>query len=166
MNGMSNAGRPFGGGPPLIAKDAVAAIILCEDGRYLLQLRDDTPEIWFPAHWGLFGGAIDPGEEPFAALQRELREELQLNGRTARRFVQFEFDLRELGQGRVWRAYYTIQTTAEERRSLRLGEGAAMKTLLPEEIFGKLRLVPYDAFALWLHAKRSRFTTSEVCGRS
>lgn len=166
MNGISSAGRPFGGGPPLIAKDAVAAIILCEDGRYLLQLRDDSPHIWFPAHWGLFGGAIDPGEEPFAALQRELREELQLNGRTARRFVQFEFDLRELGQGRVWRAYYTIQTTAEERRSLRLGEGAAMKTLLPEEIFGKLRLVPYDAFALWLHAKRSRFTASEVCGRS
>ena len=61
---------------------------------------------------------------------------------------------------------YTIQTTAEERRGLRLGEGVEMKTFLPEEIFEKLRLVPYDAFALWLHADRSRFTASEVCSRS
>ena len=36
--------------------DASAAIIILEDGRYLLQLRDDIELIWYPGHWGCFGG--------------------------------------------------------------------------------------------------------------
>jgi len=63
---------------PLAAGDAVAAIICVEGDGYLMQLRDARPDIWYPDHWGLFGGAIDPGEEPIQALRRELLEELEL----------------------------------------------------------------------------------------
>src|SRR5690242_7998717 len=53
--------------PPL---GAAAAILVAPDRRYLLQHRDNRPDIWDPDHWGLFGGSIDPGETPEQALAR------------------------------------------------------------------------------------------------
>lgn len=44
--------------------------------RFLMQLRDDLPDILYPGHWGLFGGHLEPGETPEAGLRRELDEEL------------------------------------------------------------------------------------------
>jgi 8-oxo-dGTP pyrophosphatase MutT (NUDIX family) len=55
---------------------AVAALLQLADGRYVMQLRDSNPGIFYPDHWGCFGGAVDAGEEPVAALVRELAEEL------------------------------------------------------------------------------------------
>jgi 8-oxo-dGTP pyrophosphatase MutT (NUDIX family) len=51
-------------------------MLLDEHGRYLMQLRDDIPGILYPGHWGLFGGGIEPGETPEAAMRRELAEEI------------------------------------------------------------------------------------------
>src|SRR3954470_23042017 len=61
---------------PLQVMNAVAALLVLDDGRYILQLRDNKPQIFYPDHWGLFGGAVDEGEHEVEALQRELREEL------------------------------------------------------------------------------------------
>jgi 8-oxo-dGTP diphosphatase len=54
----------------------VATVIPCYGSRALLQLRDEMPNIDFPGCWGLFGGEINPGEEPAAAAKRELYEEI------------------------------------------------------------------------------------------
>jgi 8-oxo-dGTP diphosphatase len=54
----------------------VAIAILHQNGKFLLQLRDDIPGIFYPGHWALFGGHIEPGESPDAAIQRELLEEI------------------------------------------------------------------------------------------
>ena len=45
------------------AGDAVAAIIVDEDGRYLMQLRDDIPRIFYPGHWGCFRWRGCTGEQ-------------------------------------------------------------------------------------------------------
>ena len=82
---------------PLRASSAVAAIVVVDRERYLMQLRDDIPNIWYPGHWGLFGGAVDAGEDEIAALRRELREELELELQTAELFVRFDFDLTPMG---------------------------------------------------------------------
>jgi 8-oxo-dGTP diphosphatase len=57
--------------PPI---DVVAAVIRREDGRLLItqRLAGDT----LGGYWEFPGGKVDPGEEPRAALARELREEL------------------------------------------------------------------------------------------
>ena len=39
-----------------------------------MQLRDQKPNIFYPGHWGLFGGAIEENEDPTVALKRELRK--------------------------------------------------------------------------------------------
>ncbi len=52
--------------------------LLIENGRgeVLLQLRDDKPTIAYPNCWGTFGGQIENGELPEAAIMREIEEEL------------------------------------------------------------------------------------------
>jgi 8-oxo-dGTP pyrophosphatase MutT (NUDIX family) len=54
----------------------VALAMLQRDGRWLMQLRDDIPNIVAPGCWGVFGGHLDPGETPEQALRRELMEEI------------------------------------------------------------------------------------------
>ena len=55
---------------------AVAHVILLVDSCYVLQLRDNKPNISVPGTWSLFGGGIKAGESPQEALVREVREEL------------------------------------------------------------------------------------------
>ncbi len=45
------------------------------EGKVLLQLRDNRPDILFPNLWGTFGGEIEDGETPEMAITREIREE-------------------------------------------------------------------------------------------
>ena len=54
----------------------VAIAILYQDDKFLMQLRDDIPNIVYPGHWGLFGGHLEPGETPDVAVKRELLEEI------------------------------------------------------------------------------------------
>ena len=93
---------------PLRVSNAVAAIVVVDRDCYLMQLRDDIPGIWYPGHWGLFGGAVDAGEDEMSALRRELREELELELQAASLFVRFDFDLTPMGLARYWRAYYEV----------------------------------------------------------
>ena len=43
-----------------------------------MQLRDNKPGISAPGVWGLFGGSVEPNEEPDQAILRELEEELAI----------------------------------------------------------------------------------------
>ena len=54
----------------------VAIAILHTSDRFLMQLRDNIPGIIYPGCWGFFGGHLDPGETPEAAVKRELLEEI------------------------------------------------------------------------------------------
>ena len=57
----------------IIPKQVVAAILLREDRVLICQRTEEQP---FPLQWEFPGGKIEPGEEPIAALERELDEEL------------------------------------------------------------------------------------------
>ncbi|HUD88228.1 MAG TPA: NUDIX domain-containing protein [Xanthobacteraceae bacterium] len=136
---------------------AAAAIIVTGDGRYLLQLRDDIPGIFYPGHWGCFGGAIGAGETPLEALRRELAEELEFTAPAGEEFVSFDFDLTRLGQGKKLRAYYEFVIDAEQIARFVLHEGAQMRAFAANELFALSNITPYDSFALWLHVARNRF---------
>lgn len=143
---------------PLRCEPAAAAFLLLDDGRYVLQLRDDIPQIFFPGHWGAFGGGLHADETPLQALKRELSEELGLDiaDAEATYFTQIDFDLSTLGQARIQRWIYTVPISADVYGGLRLHEGAAMGAFTGAQALTDLRMTPYDAFALWLHWSRAR----------
>lgn len=71
----------IGGSLPIDTKTPVmqsAHSLLFLDSRYILQLRDDKPNIAAPGQWSLFGGLIQNGETPHQAIIREILEELSI----------------------------------------------------------------------------------------
>jgi 8-oxo-dGTP pyrophosphatase MutT (NUDIX family) len=144
---------------PLAPGDAVAALLLAPDGRYLLQLRDAIPGIFFPEHWGLFGGGVDAADaDATEALRRELREEISLDVPRTRleHLTAMTFDFTFCGRGVLYRNFYVVRIDAAEIGRLSLGEGREMRLFTPREALSTLRMVPYDAFALWMHANQAR----------
>lgn len=131
--------------------NAVAAILVVDDGRYLMQLRDDKPGIFYPGHWGLFGGAVEPGEDPVGALRRELNEELDFSPVEIRYFTRMDFDFDRFGAGHCYRMFFDVPIGIGDLTTLKLGEGRRMEPIPIERLLLGERLTPYDAFALWLH---------------
>ena len=142
----------LGGEGELTPYNAVVGLIVLDDRRYLCQLRSNISGIFYPNHWGLFGGAVDPGETPEEGLRRELKEELALEIDQAQYFTEFTFDFSFRGLGHVWRRYYIVPITCSELSELRLGEGSEYKALSTGDLLLQSRVVPYDAFAIWMHA--------------
>ena len=132
-------------------RDAAAAIFFLDDGRYLMQHRDDKPGIFYPDHWGLFGGAIEPGEDPETALRRELKEELGREPRSLSYFTRMNFGFDVLGVPPTIRVFYEARLPAADVPDLTLGEGQSMQPLTLTEILLEKRVVPYDSFAIWMH---------------
>jgi 8-oxo-dGTP pyrophosphatase MutT (NUDIX family) len=147
---------------PLRGDNAAAAIIVTEDGRYLLQLRDDIPRIFYPGHWGCFGGAISGDETPLEALNRELAEELEFSPTSGEEFVRFDFDLTRIGQDRKFRVYFEFGISTDRIARFVLHEGAAMRMFTADELFALPNVTPYDSFALWLHFARNRFVPGRL----
>ena len=102
----------------MMAKVEVAIAIIHQDSKFLMQLRDDLPNIMFPGHWGFFGGHLDPGETADQAIRRELQEEIRFIPETISLFERMEDE-------RVIRYFYQAElhvTVAE----LELNEGQDM----------------------------------------
>jgi 8-oxo-dGTP diphosphatase len=110
--------------PPVVIKAAIA--ILHQQGRFLLQLRDDIPTIVYPNQWACFGGHMDLGEDPEAALYREVEEEIGYTAADATFF-------REYHDPGVIRYVFTCPLTVE-LSSLVLKEGWDMELFTAETI--------------------------------
>lgn len=66
--------------------EVATALLFDSDGKLLIYLRDDKPDIPFPNYWDLFGGHVEEGETPEQALVRELQEELGIDIKNYRHF--------------------------------------------------------------------------------
>lgn len=67
-----------GGSLPINSNIETSHAILRFAGKYILQLRDDRPDIADSGKWSLFGGRINVGETPLEAIKREIFEELSI----------------------------------------------------------------------------------------
>ncbi len=144
---------------PLHPANAVVAILLTPDLRYILQQRDRKRGIFFPGHWGCFGGAVEPEDAtPETTLARELHEELNVDLSAARvsYFTNYTFDLSFCGVGQIYRMYYEVRLGETAIENLKLGEGSAFQSFSFRDVIARPDLVPYDTFALWMHGSRSR----------
>jgi hypothetical protein len=76
------------------------------------------------------------------------------------RFTEFTFDFGFAGDGVRYRTYYAVTLPQSDLSGLVLGEGADFGAFEAERQLAMARVVPYDAFALWMHHARSRLAAS------
>ncbi|MEW6439424.1 MAG: (deoxy)nucleoside triphosphate pyrophosphohydrolase [bacterium] len=67
----------------------VTAAVIERDGRVLIARRREGR---FAGKWEFPGGKVEPGETPEACLERELREELEIEAETGRFICSSRFD--------------------------------------------------------------------------
>lgn len=131
--------------------DAVAALIVDECGRYLMQHRDEIPGIFYPGYWGLFGGSVDPGESDMEAIQRELHEELGLDAAAIKPVQNVIFDLTEMGGRSHQRRYFELTVNSNQAQNFTLTEGQGFAFFDAPSLLSGQCVTPYDAFAVWIH---------------
>jgi 8-oxo-dGTP diphosphatase len=109
-----------------VPQHIVSIAILYREGQFLLQLRDNIPNILYPGYWGFFGGHVEHDETPEVAMRRELLEEIGYEPPAL-----FEFDSRQ--EGAVLRHIYHAPLTVDIQ-DLTLYEGWDLGMLTPENI--------------------------------
>ncbi|MDJ0581151.1 NUDIX hydrolase [Crocosphaera sp.] len=105
---------------------SVALAILYQEGRFLMQLRDNIPTIIYPDRWGFFGGHLEPGETPEIGVKREVIEEINYQLENPIFFRRYD-DERALRH--IFHAELTVSVD-----DLILREGADLGLVSPEEI--------------------------------
>ena len=110
----------------------VVAAVLMRDGKILIGQR--KPGGRHPLKWEFPGGKVEPGEDPRAALARELREELNVEA-----VIGEELDSYEVNYGdgfRLMLHFYRVTHFQGELRNLDFEQIAWEKPeLLPEYDF-------------------------------
>ncbi|NJK47995.1 NUDIX domain-containing protein [Candidatus Gracilibacteria bacterium] len=105
---------------------SVALAILTQNDQFLMQLRDDKPDIAYPGHWGLFGGHLELNETPEEGLKREVLEEIEY---TITNLVKF----RCYGDSKITRHIYYAPLTVPIGHLI-LHEGWDLALVPPEAI--------------------------------
>lgn len=132
-------------------KDA-SAIIIYFQNKVLLQMRDNKSYIFYPNHWGLFGGAREKNENFKSTILREIYEEINinLNKNRTKYFckLDLEFPFKTKSQF-VKRYFYTyeIEDINFFKKKIILREGKN-KLFVSRKKYSELKITPYDKFAL------------------
>ena len=116
-------------------EEVAVGLIVANDGRLLLQHRDDNPNIGGAGLWGLFGGHIDPGESLTSAFLRELEEELSWRPSHFEHYLSRDVEYAAGQRGYSRAAAFTSHVFAAHLDvpldQLTLGEGQAMALFAP-----------------------------------
>ncbi len=134
----------------MIIKSAKAIIIF--NKKYLLQLRDNKKNIFFPGYWGLFGGRIDKNELQFKAVKREIKEETNLKVKVIRKILAVDFSMIGLKKERNI-IYYECRVLNNKKIILR--EGQKYNFFSFNQI-KKLKIVPMDFVAINCHYHKNK----------
>ena len=127
---------------------SVAGIIYFKN-KYLFQIRDKKPKIWFPGYFGFFGGIIDKKESPLKAIKREILEELNQPILRSKLLLKINLRMKEFRKGRE-RYYFLLDLKKNFEKKLVINEGAGFK-LLPLEKIDLKKMIPWDLTAIYYH---------------
>ncbi len=135
-------------------RHVAAALLVTPDGRYLMQHRDDLPHVLLPGHWSCFGGAIEPGESPEAAMRRELLEEIEFRAPELAAFTEMEvlFPLDPPRRDRM--SFFVVPILASDLDRMVLHEGQGKALFTPEALAAEPRVAPWDLAAVLMHARK------------
>ncbi len=136
--------------------NASAAIIIDKKNNFLLQKRDKKNNIFFPDHWGFFGGAKNRNETYINALKRELNEEIGFIPSRIEYFMKISFDF---NKKKIIRYVYICKVNKLKKEYIKLNEGADFGIFSLAKIKtgfkNKNIYVPYDYLALWFFINKN-----------
>ena len=142
---------------------SVAGIIYFKN-KYLFQIRDKKPKIWFPGYFGFFGGIIDKKESPLKAIKREILEELNQPILRSKLLLKINLRMKEFRKGRE-RYYFLLDLEKNFEKKLVINEGAGFK-LLPIEKIDLKKMIPWDLTAIYYHQylkdKEIKFVVNKI----
>ena len=120
----------------MAVRDVSLFILYTSTGHVLLQHRAHDA-FRLPNYWAFFGGAIEQGESPTEALEREVLEELSYQ-------VQNPYFLmaQKVRDGEDENTKYVFVEQYQDQR-LQLGEGQAMGWFSPAETH-ELKMIEHD----------------------
>ncbi|MEY9846393.1 8-oxo-dGTP diphosphatase [Streptacidiphilus sp. BW17] len=103
-----------------------AYALAVNDGQLLLTRLSDASPIFTPGLWHLPGGGIDPGEQPEAALARELQEEAGLELVDARLVAAHAYAVRRNGvDWHLVALFYTVDLKSDAPTVVEVGGSTA-----------------------------------------
>jgi 8-oxo-dGTP pyrophosphatase MutT (NUDIX family) len=140
----------------LKTSDSVGVVLLTTSNEYLLQRRWNRSGFYFPGYWGLFGGGLKRQEDPETAARREILEELGLRLGDMELIMEFDFDFSGLRLNKITRWFFKAHISERDIGAISLNEGDEVRAFSAEEALSQYQLVPYDAFAIWVHESRHR----------
>ena len=136
-------------------KQVAKAIIIDQDGQYLLLQRSDHPV--YPGDPDLPGGTVEDGESPMAALTREVAEEagIVLDSKTIKKIYSgTDFSTHET-------EYYLYQVQVSARPLVTISwEHASYKWVNRTEFFERARIAT-DTYMQMVYAIMSEATFTE-----
>tara|TARA_B100000959_G_scaffold190005_1_gene198697 strand:+ start:268 stop:690 length:423 start_codon:yes stop_codon:yes gene_type:complete len=121
--------------------------IIFVNGKYLVQLRDNKKNIFFPGFWGVFGGLVEKGEKLSQALVREIKEETGLTVKVTKMIISNGFKVLSFEQKRQ-RVFYECEIVGKNKIVLR--EGKKYRFISYNEL-KTLNVVPLDFAAINYH---------------
>ena len=137
-----------------MGRHVAAALLVTPDGRYLMQHRDDVRHIMLPGHWSCFGGAIEHGESPEAAVRRELEEEIEFRASEVTAFTEMVVLLPLDPPRRDRMDFFAVPILTSDLDRLVLHEGQGKALFTPEALAAEPRVAPWDLAAVLMHARR------------
>ena len=107
----------------------------------LVILRDDRPDILFPAHWDSPGGGREGDETPFQTMSREVAEEVGLTLPAAAVVWSIERDAAHHPGHRVW--FFVVRLPASAVCGIVFGdEGCCWALMTPAQFMALGNAVP------------------------
>jgi ADP-ribose pyrophosphatase YjhB (NUDIX family) len=132
------------------AKNA-SAIIIYHKNRVFINLRSKNKKIFYPNHWGCFGGAKNINESYHKAALRELYEETQIttNINNLKFFFNLDFTT-PLSHKKIQRNFYLLEIKNIKifNKNFHLSEGVKAKFFTKTAFLKIKKFVPYDKFAI------------------
>ena len=136
-------------------KHASAVIIYFKE-KILLVLRSNNKKIFYPNHYGLFGGAKEKNETYLGTAKRELLEETNINilKQDIKYLldINFSFPSSKLINRKIYT--YQINDLKKFKKTFILGEGVSQKFFTYNQIKNLPNIVPYDKLAIDLFFAR------------
>lgn len=132
------------------AKNA-SAIIIYYKNRVFINLRSKNKKIFYPSHWGCFGGAKNRKESYLMAALREFYEETQI--KTSKNNLKFFFNLDftiPSSYKKIRRNFYLfkIKNIKLFNKNFYLSEGVKAKFFTKTDFLKIKKFVPYDKLAI------------------